>query len=511
MSAATQPFAYGGDLWCYTVDGWTFSDYSLARRNNNWLLYRIDASTGSILWTSDPITLAEWTGDLGPIDDSVGPAEPIRREELDQESHTKTPHLLAGQYSLLGCTHQGALICHDLAASTPVEAWRKDGRLPVDDKQSFYLPVGVDADGRFVCAFREITWTETSIEGLVWPNPWNPDVGADLPTATFDFPTPISSVAGLVALDPATGAEVWRWEVDDETGTLREWERRDEGDVEVLQVDDEDWVQGTGDLERREPRLALIEIPPEIVGGREYFRGGLTASGPAIYYNYSGDPPALTEDGSGPAVHLWSNLPHGALPYDAQAGPPQQWEPDLDTVAADTILRQWGSDPAEWIVEWTSLYIGQVPVTVDGGDPPHSLTAACVSEHGIVMGPRSSDGGLDFAGDALVWRCVRQSPESGEGETLWTASIDAAGAGYARLCSAPLCVGDRIYTLVWEYDELGNRGQPTMVVLAALDGEILAVPSEVFSVVGEALTLGFELVFDGSQILARISNKVVAY
>lgn len=514
MSAATQPFVYNGSLWCYTVDGWSFADYSRARRNNVWLLHRIDLATGAIAWTSDPIELAEWTGVLGPVDDSRGPDEPIRREELDRELHTKTPHLLAEQYSLLGCTHQGALICHDLSASTPVEVWRKDGRLLTEDKQSFHLPIGVDTAGRFICAFREITWTTTNVEGLTWPNPWNPDVGTDLPSASFEFPTPVSSVAGIVALDPATGAEAWRWEVDDESGTLREWERRDEGAVETLTVDDEDWVQGSGDLERREPRLALIDIPPETVGGREYFRGGLVVSGPAIYYNYSGDPPVLTEDGSGPAVHLWSNLPHGALPYDAQAGPPQQWEPDLDTVAADTILRQWGSAPAEWIVEWTSLYIGSVPVTVDGGDPPHSLTAGCVSEHGIVLGPRSSDGGLDFQGDPLTWRCVRQDPETGEGETFWTRTIDAAGAGYARLTSSPLCVGERIYTLVWEYDDLGNREQPAMVVLSAETGEIVVVdpiPSEVFSVVGEALRLGFELVSDGLKILARISNKVVTY
>lgn len=642
-SAACQPFEYDGFLWGWTIDTWVQSSPNLTRSNNTWVLTKYDLLTGAELWQSEPVTLEEFDGYRGAVDFQFEPEELIQRHELDTESHTKVPHLLHPDgYSLLGCTHQGVLVCYDLSPidegdpgypGDPVEIWRKDNRLRgEDDLMEFLLPICM-FEGKFVCAFRKVPWTEVTVTTYIWPTGWDPDdAGSTPPTEILTFEE-FDGLAdcGIVLFDPATGSESWRWEVP-ETGVLREWTREGSGQYEVLSVDVpvEAFSVGTPD-EFRRPSLALIDRPPKYIGDKLYWRGSLVVTGPANYYQY--DPfPFRDKVGEGPGTLYWNNITAAAQgmldpdwPFDdsyGEYGPYGsfgnhiQFDPEVSPAVETIELRKDGTATSpEWEATWYSVYRQELPASASGGKSPHSLTRACASPHGVILGPRPSVVAGGFTSHPAVWRCVDQVPiastlevvsDSNEdagkvlhltgfnvqgdpieedlvlagttpvrsihqylGQTDWTLSAPAAGTisiiaditfsganveigplnageqigdspepgdseavivwtqqiavtaeGWGWACSAPLCLGEKIYTVLWETQIDGSgsgRNKPFMAVLSSVDGEILSldeIPDESptnFDYLTEAPKVGFELVFDGSAIYVPISNKLLKY
>lgn len=462
-SPACQPFEYGGFLWCWFIDYWVSSALNKARENNTWVLVKYHLETGETEWESDPVSLVEWDGPGGPVDYSRGWDELITREEIDTESHTKTPHLLHGKYSLLGCTNQGALLCYDLQPdeedpdSEPVELWRKDSRIKSDDDdtQEFFLPLCV-MGGLFHCAYRKIAWTEITVNGYVWDDSWDPD-SADLPPAKEDLTFPrvagprpgfvgcvhqelSGAPCGIVAFRPASGTEAWRWEVP-EHGTLREWTHRDEGSYAELEVDDEVQVDyryyPAHTEEFRRPGLGLIEFPPEYDDeDRLYWNGALVVSGPAVYKTIS--PPA--EVGTGTATLFWDNLRHYKMGYDDPGGfgygpygtfgDKRQFDPPVSPTVEDVELREDGPGSPTWDVTWYSVYLGQTEVAASGSISPHSLTSVCASPYGIICGPRSSVVDASFESHSAVWRRIHPA-----GDIIWLKSSSASdnGSKHVRL------------------------------------------------------------------------------
>ena len=513
--AACAPWRYGEWIWIWGIGPWGIGDPSAARDNPGWRLHKIDPADGAIEWSSDIVELVDWPGPGGPVDFTRASQEPIRREEIDQQSHTCTPHLQSEEFALLG-NLQGALICWDLSGTTPTEAWRKDGRIKDSgDVQEFLLPLGVDAEGRFLSAFRRAAWRWQTETHYYWPAfGWVPEDGGPQLTASIELPD--GAPCGLVCFAPSDGTEVWRWEVP-ETGTWRQWERRTAGTYTSQVVDDEDILWGGGSVETpyyRAPGLALVDTPPLELGDEQYQRGSLIVSGPARYLDSGGSPV-----GSGSAIHLWSNVYPGMIdgyPYGDYLGHPAQYEPSHE-VAFATEMWSEGDGPASWTVTWYQVYWGQQPVIAEGGVPLHSLTACAIPDLGVVLGPRTWEFGVtDPALASLTWRRVLPDPEHpGEAIIAWTRTIAPFGEGYAPLSSAPLVADGLVYTLVWELQTDGSEHRrPEMVVLDLESGDLVrrdAIPSGELNAVGAPQLIGLELVCNGSEIWARVAGKQFRY